>query len=121
MLLALQLNALLVGEEGGAQFIGPSIASFQLVVDVAMTARNYSSLFTGDGLTFGIQGTLPGGLSLSSAGALTGAPVATGTFASLRVRATDSELDTADSNEFTITVIESPWRGPRDRRVYVLR
>lgn len=96
MLLALQQNLLL----SGAQFIGPDIASFYLVTNVAISNRDYSGLFSGSGHTFTNTGTLPTGLSLSGAGVLSGTPTVPGTYASIVIVADGS----SSSNAFSITV-----------------
>lgn len=85
-------------------FIGPAITPFYLVEDVAMASRNYAARFTGDTLTFTINGTLPTGVTLSSAGVLSGTPTTAGTSAGLSITAEDADTNTADSNEFSITV-----------------
>lgn len=95
-------------------FIGPDIVSILLLVDVAMSARDYSGRFNHpvDTLTFALHaGTLPTGLSLSSAGILSGTPTETGTFAGLVIRATDDSSDTVDSNAWSITVVSSLDEG----------
>jgi hypothetical protein len=84
-------------------FEGPNIGNLLAIVNVPSVPVDYSSRFSGSGLTFSIVGTLPAGLSLSSAGVLSGTPTETGTFADLVVQATDG-TDTADSNAFSITV-----------------
>lgn len=101
MLLPLLQNNLL---SDGPVFIGPSIASFSLQIDVAMSPRDFSTRFAGTSLTFAIVGTLPDGLSLSSAGVLSGTPTTLGTATALKIRATDGAAATEDSNEFNITI-----------------
>lgn len=90
--------------ESVATFIGPSLPSFYLQVDVAMVSRDFSGRFTGDTLTFALNGTPPAGVTLDAAGVLSGTPTETGAFGGLSVTATDADLNTADSNTFTITV-----------------
>lgn len=88
---------------GGVFFTGPNIGNFSLVLNQAMTPINFSSRFTGTGLTFSAVGTLPTGLSLSSAGVLSGTPTVANTFTPIVIRATDGS-NTADSNSFSIVV-----------------
>lgn len=98
----------------GPVFDGPNIANLELVIDEAMTPRDYSGRFSDadeDELTFEIVGTLPTGLDLSTAGVLSGTPTELGTTSSLEIRASDG-TDTADSNSFSIEIIEAPdWTG----------
>lgn len=86
-----------------ATFIGPNIGNITLNLNQAMS-RDFSFLFVGPGLTFAAVGTLPTGLSLSSAGVLSGTPTVVGSYPTILIRATDSGSNTADSNTFTITV-----------------
>lgn len=92
-----------------ATFIGPNISDFALAKS-ALVSRNYAGRFDGPGLSFSSTGTLPPGLSITSAGILTGTPTTVGTYAGIRIVATDSGLNTAQSNAFTITII-SGQRG----------
>lgn len=59
-----------------------------------------------------LTGTLPAGLSLSSGGVISGTPTALGTSTDISVRATDTELNTADTNTFSITVNEFNPNNP---------
>jgi hypothetical protein len=87
-------------------FIGPNIATITLEEDVAMVPRNFASLFSDlDPLTFTAIGSLPTGLSLSSAGVLSGTPTTVGTSSSIEIRASDGTL-TQDSNSFDIDIVE---------------
>lgn len=114
MLLPLLQNNLM-GEtpSGPPVFVGPDIANLILVEDVAMSPRDYSARFADDGpLTFAAAGTaLPAGLSLSSAGVLSGTPTTQATTTGHIVRATDSDTDTVDSNAFSIQVVAAPSGG----------
>lgn len=92
-----------------ATFLGPNINNINLTLNQAMS-RDFSFLFTGPGLTFAAVGTLPTGLSLSSAGVLSGTPTVLGAYPNILIRATDSGSNTADSNTFTITVSASGHR-----------
>lgn len=88
-----------------ATFLGPDIANFARVIDVPLSI-NFSSLFAGPGLTFTALGSLPTGLSLSSAGVLSGTPTVEAIYSGISIRATDSNLETADSNTFAITIAD---------------
>lgn len=98
-------------EAGGGvdfEFVGPTIEDLVLVIDREIVARDFSQLFTSPlPLTFSVVGVLPTGLSLSSAGVLTGTPTVLGTTASLEIRADDSST-TVDSNSFSITIEAAP-------------
>jgi hypothetical protein len=87
-------------------FSGPNIDDITVTVNTSIGSTDYSGRFTdaGDTLTFAVVGTLPTGVSLSSAGVLSGTPTQTGTFAGLVIRATDTAAQTVDSDTFTITV-----------------
>lgn len=107
MLLPLLLNNLLTAAAPtNPVFIGPAIGNLVLTKDVLMAPRTYSDRFTDDGaLTYAITGTaLPTGLSLSSAGVLTGTPTVVATTTGHIIRATDPDTNTVDSNAFSITV-----------------
>lgn len=64
--------------------------------------------------TYAVQsGTLPTGLTLnSSTGEITGTPTTPGTASGIVIRATDGNLDTADSNSFSIDVAASDTTAP---------
>lgn len=89
-----------------ATFVGPSIGNLSFVIDVAITPIDFSTRFTGTGLTFAVIGTLPTGLSLNSAGVLSGTPTVEQVASGLVIRATDAALGTADSNTFNITIAD---------------
>lgn len=110
MLLPLLQNLGMLGQVGDqpATFIGPNISTLTLTLNEAMAPRNYAPRFESDlTMTYTIVGTLPTGLSLSSAGVLSGTPTQTGTFFPIAIRATDENTDTADSNDFAIVVLAS--------------
>lgn len=86
-------------------FIGPAIGSLALIQGVEISPRDYSLRFAGEDLTFEIVGTLPDGLSLSSAGVLSGTPTSIEAVIGLRIRATNGESETADSNAFSVRVV----------------
>lgn len=89
-------------------FDGPDITDLTFIQNVAISPRDFSDRFSDtDSLTFSVVGTLPDGLTLSSAGVLTGTPTTLGTTSSLEIRADDG-TDTTDSNSFSINIIEAP-------------
>jgi hypothetical protein len=86
-------------------FTGPDITNKTMVEDVAMTSDTVSDSFSdSDALTFSAIGSWPDGVTVTSAGVIQGTPTTPGTYASLKVRATDTASQTVDSNTFTITV-----------------
>lgn len=103
---AVTLSILNVNE--APTFVGPSISVPGLVEGVAMSAINAAPLFTdpdsGDTGTYSAVGSWPAGVTVSSAGSISGTPTTAGTYSNLRVRRTDVGALTADSNLFTITV-----------------
>lgn len=59
------------------------------------------------------SGTLPTGLTLnSSTGVISGTPTTAGTTSGIVIRATDGNLDTADSNSFSIDVAAADTTAP---------
>ena len=91
--------------DGAPTFINGPIADFALVVNVEMTPIDYSSYFTVTGsesLTFTAT-PLPTGLSMSTAGVLSGTPTVIAAVSPV-ITATDTTLDTAVSNAFEIDV-----------------
>lgn len=87
-------------------FTGPNIDNISGTEGVALTPVDVSAKFfdSESGLTFSTVGSWPAGVTVSSAGVISGTPTTAGTYAGLQVRATDTESLTADSNTFTITV-----------------
>lgn len=87
-------------------FTGPNIADISGTEAVALTPVDVSARFfdSESGLTFSAVGSWPAGVTVSSAGVISGTPTTAGTYASLQVRATDAGSLTADSNAFSITV-----------------
>lgn len=87
-------------------FNGPSIAAQAGIVSTALTPLNVSTLFSDaeSGLTFSAVGTWPAGVTVSSAGVISGTPTTAGTYASLQVKATDAGGLTVNSNAFTFTI-----------------
>lgn len=87
-------------------FTGPNIDNISGTEGVALAPVDVSAKFfdSESGLTFSTVGSWPAGVTVSSAGVISGTPTTAGTYASLQVRATDAGALTADSNAFTITV-----------------
>lgn len=89
-------------------FSGPDISVPGLVVGTPMASINAALRFadpdSGDTGTYSAVGTWPAGITVSSAGLISGTPSAVGTSSSLRVRRTDVGGLTADSNLFSIAV-----------------
>lgn len=87
-------------------FTGPNIDNISGTEGVALTPVDVSAKFfdSESGLTFSAIGSWPAGVTVSSAGVISGTPTTAGTYASLQVRATDAGALTADSNAFSITV-----------------
>lgn len=87
-------------------FTGPSIDNISGTEGVALTPVDVSAKFfdSESGLTFSTVGSWPAGVTVSSAGVISGTPTTAGTYTSLQVRATDAGALTADSNAFSITV-----------------
>lgn len=94
------------GGGGPATFIGPDIGNLSYVIDVAITPVDFSTRFSGTGLTFAAVGSLPTGLSLNSAGVLSGTPTVEQVASGIIIRATDGSSGTADSNAFNITIAD---------------
>lgn len=93
-------------------FVGPSISIASLTQNAAMTAVDVSSRFSdAQALTFSAVNPMPAGITVSSAGVISGTPTASGTFNNLLVRATDPDGNSVTSNTFTITVA-SDTTGP---------
>lgn len=93
-------------ENTSPSFTGPNIADISGTEAVALTPVDVSSLFfdAESGLTFSAVGSWPAGVTVSSAGVISGTPTTAGTYSGLQVRATDAGALTADSNAFSITV-----------------
>lgn len=87
-------------------FTGPNIAGISGTQAVALSSLNVSARFSDveSSLTFSAVGAWPAGLTVSSAGVISGTPTTAGTYSGLQVRATDAGALTAHSNAFTITV-----------------
>lgn len=94
------------GAEGSATFVGPTIGNLSFVIDTAITPIDFSTRFTGTGLTFAAVGSLPTGLSLNSSGVLSGTPTVEQVASGIVIRATDASAGTADSNSFNITIAD---------------
>lgn len=101
------LYAVLASGGGNAAptFPGPNIGAQSGTVGVALTSNNVASKFSDtDALTFSAIGSWPAGVTVSSAGVISGTPTTAGTYATLKVRATDTADQTIDSDTFTFTI-----------------
>lgn len=87
-------------------FDGPSIAAISGTEGIALSSLDVSTRFSDaeSALTFSAVGSWPAGVTVSSAGVISGTPTTAGTYSGLQVRATDAGALTADSNTFSITV-----------------
>lgn len=86
-------------------FTGPNIGNQTGTVGTALTSNNIASKFSDtDALTFSAVGTWPPGVTVSSAGVISGTPTTAGTYSGLSVRATDTAAQTVDSDTFTFTI-----------------
>lgn len=87
-------------------FDGPNIAAISGTEGIALSALDVSSRFSDaeSALTFSAVGSWPDGVTVSSAGVISGTPTTAGTYSGLQVRATDAGALPADSNTFSITV-----------------
>lgn len=96
-----------VGSGGNAAptFTGPNIGNLTGAVGVALSANDVHAKFSdGDALTFSAVGSWPPGVTVSSAGVISGTPTTAGTYSSIKVRATDTIAQTVDSDTFSFTV-----------------
>lgn len=89
-------------------FIGPNITDISVIETQSMASINVATRFSdADTLTFSTVGVWPTGISVSSAGLINGTTnAAVGTYANLRIRATDTASQTVDSNAFSVIVQE---------------
>lgn len=87
-------------------FDGPNIADQSGTESVAVTPLDVSGLFSDaeSAMTFSAVGTWPAGVTVSSAGVISGTPTTAGVYSALQVRATDTGALTADSNTFSFTI-----------------
>lgn len=87
------------------EFDGPDIRSQTLARNqtIIPIRANFSDA-DGDTLSFSLLGDLPRGLTLSTAGVVSGRPTLAGTFAGLRIVATDPEGEIARTNVFTLFI-----------------
>ena len=85
-------------------FPGPNIGAQSGTVGVAISSSVASKFSHADALTFSALGSWPPGVTVSSAGVITGTPTTAGTYAGLSVRATDTAAQTVDSDTFTFTI-----------------
>ena len=85
-------------------FPGPNIGNQTGTVGTPISFSVASKFSDTDALTFSAIGTWPAGVTVSSAGLVSGTPSAAGTYATLNVRATDTIAQTVDSDVFTFTI-----------------
>lgn len=93
------------GGNAAPTFSGPNIGDQSGTVGVALSANTISDSFSdSDALTFSAIGSWPAGVTVSSAGVISGTPTTDGTYANLQVRATDTAAQTVDSDVFSFTI-----------------
>lgn len=85
-------------------FPGPNIGNQTGTVGTALSLNVASKFSDTDALTFSAIGTWPAGVTVSSAGLISGTPATAGTYATLKVRATDTASQTVDSDTFSFTI-----------------
>mgnify|MGYP003526206083 FL=1 len=86
-------------------FPGPNIGNQTGTVGTALSANTVSDSFSdSDALTFSAIGSWPPGVTVSSAGVISGTPTTAGTYSTLQVRATDTAAQTVDSDVFSFTI-----------------
>ena len=86
-------------------FPGPNIGNQTGTVGTALSANTVSDSFSdSDALTFSPIGSWPPGVTVSSAGIISGTPTTAGTYSTLQVRATDTAAQTVDSDVFSFTI-----------------
>jgi hypothetical protein len=91
-------------------FNGPAIGARAGTAAVALAPLDVSGRFSDaeSGLTFTAVGTWPAGVTVSSAGVISGTPTTAGSYPTLSVRATDTGSLTVDSDVFAFTVAAAP-------------
>ena len=93
------------GGNAAPTFIGPNIGAQSGTVGTALSANDVHAKFSDtDALTFSAVGSWPPGVTVSSAGVISGTPTTAGTYSGLAVRATDTAAQTVDSDTFTFTI-----------------
>lgn len=100
---AISLNAA-AGGNAAPTFPGPNIGNQTGTVGTAFSLNVASKFSDTDALTFSAIGSWPAGVTVSSVGVISGTPTTAGTYASLKVRATDTAFQTIDSDTFTFTI-----------------
>lgn len=85
-------------------FSGPNIGNQTGTVGAALSFSVASKFSDTDALTFSAVGTWPAGVTVSSAGLISGTPTTAGTYATLKVRVTDTASQTVDSDTFSFIV-----------------
>jgi len=97
--------ALVSAANAAPTFPGPNIGNQTGLVGVALSANDVHAKFAdGDALTFSAVGSWPPGVTVSTAGVISGTPTTAGTYSSLKVRATDTAAQTVDSDTFSFTI-----------------
>jgi len=95
----------IAGSNNPPTFSGPNIGNLVGTEGVALSSNTVSDSFAdADALTFSAIGTWPAGVTVSSGGVISGTPTTAGTYATLKVRATDTAAQTVDSDTFTFTI-----------------
>ncbi len=93
------------GGNAAPTFIGPNIGNQTGTVGTPLSSYTVSDSFSdGDALTFSAIGSWPPGITVSSAGIISGTPTTAGTYETLKVRATDTAANTVDSDTFSFTI-----------------
>lgn len=105
--------SVLTGSSNAAPtFSGPNIGNLSGTVGTALTSNTVSDSFSdSDALSFSAIGSWPAGVSVSSGGVISGTPTTAGTYAALKVRATDTAAQTVDSDTFSFTIAASAGTG----------
>ena len=100
--------ALIASANAAPTFPGPNIGNQTGAVGTALTSNDVSAKFSDtDTLTFSAVGTWPPGVTVSTAGVISGTPTTAGTYSGLAVRATDTAAQTVDSDTFAFTISAS--------------
>ncbi len=93
-------------------FPGPNIGNQTGQDSVAFASVDVSGSFADvDAMTFSAIGTWPAGVTVSSAGVISGVPSAQGSYTGLQVRATDTAAQSEYSDTFSFTISAPPPPG----------
>lgn len=96
------------GGNAAPTFTGPNIGNQTGTVGTPISASVASKFSDTDALTFSAVGSWPPGVTVSSAGVISGTPTTAGTYSTLSVRATDTAAQTVDSDVFSFTTSAAP-------------